>query len=147
MLLRFQDCRRRFGSPYQIEKAVREGRLFKMMPGVYSESGEESEIEVLQARYPKAVLTLDSAYYYYDMTDEVPELYVLATADNALRIKEPNVRQVYVPCDALMVGAVKYDYEGETRTIDMHIKQLRHKLGPCGDMIRTVHNVGYQLEN
>lgn len=40
-----------------------------------------------------------------------------------------------------------YDYEGETRTIDMHIKQLRHKLGPCGDMIRTVHNVGYQLEN
>ena len=117
MLLRFQDCRRRFGSPYQIEKAVREGRLFKMMPGVYSESGEESEIEVLQVRYPKAVLTLDSAYYYYDMTDEVPESYVLATADNAPRIKEPNVRQVYVPCDALMVGAVKYDYEGETLQI------------------------------
>ena len=96
---------------------MREGRLFKMMPGVYSESGEESEIEVLQARYPKAVLTLDSAYYYYDMTDEVPELYVLATADNAPRIKESNVRQVYVPCDALMVGAVKYDYEGETLQI------------------------------
>ena len=39
-----------------------------------------------------------------------------------------------------------YDYEGETRTIDMHIKQLRHKLSPYGDMIKTVHNVGYQLE-
>ena len=39
-----------------------------------------------------------------------------------------------------------YDYEGETRTIDMHIKQLRHKLSPCGDMIKTIHNVGYQLE-
>ena len=47
MLLRFSDCKERFGSPYQIEKAVREGRLFKMAPGVYSESGEESEIEVL----------------------------------------------------------------------------------------------------
>ena len=41
--------------------------MFKMAPGVYSESGEESEIEVLQARYPKSVLSLDSAYYYYDM--------------------------------------------------------------------------------
>ena len=117
MLLRFQDCMKRFGSPYQIEKAVREGRLFKMTPGVYSETGEESEIEVLQARYPKAVLTLDSAYYYYDMTDEVPELYVLATADNAPRIKESTVRQVYVPYEALMAGAVKYDYEGESLRI------------------------------
>ena len=113
MLLRFSDCKERFGSPYQIEKAVREGRLFKMAPGVYSESGEESEIEVLQARYPKSVLSLDSAYYYYDMTDEVPERYVLVTADNAPRISDPTVRQLYVPGGALMVGATEYDYEGE----------------------------------
>ena len=113
MLLRFSDCKERFGSPYQIEKAVREGRLFKMAPGVYSESGEESEIEVLQARYPKSVLSLDSAYYYYDMTDEVPERYVLVTADNAPRISDPIVRQLYVPAGALMVGATEYDYEGE----------------------------------
>lgn len=113
MLLRYSDCKERFGSPYQIEKAVREGRLFKMAPGVYSESGEESEIEVLQARYPKSVLSLDSAYYYYDMTDEVPERYVLVTADNAPRICDPTVRQLYVPAGALMVGATEYDYEGE----------------------------------
>jgi len=113
MLLRFSECRKRFGSPYQIEKAVREGRLFKMAPGVYSESGEESEIEVLQAQYPKSVLSLDSAYYYYDMTDEVPELYVLATADNSPRIKNTLVRQLYVPAGALMLGATEYDYEGE----------------------------------
>lgn len=113
MLLRFSECRKRFGSPYQIEKAVREGRLFKMAPGVYSESGEESEIEVLQAQYPKSVLSLDSAYYYYDMTDEVPEQYVLVTADNAPRISDPTVRQLYVPAGALMVGATEYDYEGE----------------------------------
>ena len=113
MLLRFPDCKKRFGSLYQIEKAVREGRLFKMASGVYSDSGEESEVEVLQARYPKSVLSLDSAYYYYDMTDEVPERYVLVTADNSPRIREPTVRQLYVPAGALMVGATEYDYEGE----------------------------------
>ena len=37
------------------------------------------------------------------------------------------------------------DYEGESRTVDMHIKTLRQKLGKNGDNIRTVRNVGYKL--
>lgn len=35
------------------------------------------------------------------------------------------------------------DFEGESRTLDMHIKTLRHKLGEAGSMIKTVRNVGY----
>ena len=38
------------------------------------------------------------------------------------------------------------EYAGETRTVDMHIKTLRQKLGRCGAMIETVRNVGYRLE-
>ena len=38
------------------------------------------------------------------------------------------------------------EYCGETRTVDMHIKTLRQKLGGCGAMIETVRNVGYRLE-
>lgn len=38
------------------------------------------------------------------------------------------------------------DYTGETRTVDMHIKTLRQKLGDYGAMIETVRNVGYRLE-
>ena len=37
------------------------------------------------------------------------------------------------------------DFEGESRTLDMHIKTLRQKLGSSGTMIRTVRNVGYML--
>lgn len=37
-------------------------------------------------------------------------------------------------------------YEGESRTLDMHIKTLRKKLGPAGEKIKTVRNVGYRLE-
>ena len=39
------------------------------------------------------------------------------------------------------------DYVGETRTVDMHIKTLRQKLGSCGGQIKTVISVGYRLEN
>ena len=38
-----------------------------------------------------------------------------------------------------------FDYEGESRTVDMHIKSLRHKLGACGEIIRTVRGVGYKI--
>lgn len=38
-----------------------------------------------------------------------------------------------------------FDYEGESRTVDMHIKTLRKKLGVSGEYIKTVRNVGYKL--
>lgn len=38
------------------------------------------------------------------------------------------------------------DYEGESRTIDMHIKTLRQKLGKYGLRIKTIRNVGYVME-
>lgn len=37
-----------------------------------------------------------------------------------------------------------YDFEGESRTVDMHITTLRQKLGDCGNHIKTVRNVGYK---
>lgn len=39
------------------------------------------------------------------------------------------------------------DYLGETRTVDMHIRTLRQKLGSYGRMIETVRNVGYRMEH
>ncbi|MBE5865549.1 MAG: response regulator transcription factor [Lachnospiraceae bacterium] len=39
-----------------------------------------------------------------------------------------------------------YDYFGDARTIDTHVKKLRSKLGEKGDMIKTVWGIGYKLE-
>jgi len=38
------------------------------------------------------------------------------------------------------------EYVGESRTVDMHIKTLRQKLGSAGGQIKTVIGVGYKLE-
>lgn len=48
--------------------------------------------------------------------------------------------------DQLMEEIWGTDYLGESRTVDMHIRTLRQKLGRYGDMIETVRNVGYRLE-
>jgi DNA-binding response OmpR family regulator len=39
-----------------------------------------------------------------------------------------------------------YAFEGDARTVDTHVKQLRSKLGPCGEWIKTVHRIGYRFE-
>ena len=39
------------------------------------------------------------------------------------------------------------DFEGETRTVDMHIKTLRQKLGEGSSIIKTIRNVGYVIQS
>ena len=63
-----------------------------------------------------------------------------------LRLFMQNVGMVFSR-DKLMSEIWGMDYIGETRTVDMHIKTLRHKLGIAGGQIKTVIGVGYRLEN
>ena len=48
--------------------------------------------------------------------------------------------------DVIMDRIWSLDYEGESRTLDVHIKTLRQKLKDSGSRIKTVRNVGYILE-
>ena len=48
--------------------------------------------------------------------------------------------------DRLLETVWGYDFEGESRTVDMHIKSLRQKLGEPGAVIKTVRGVGYMME-
>ena len=47
--------------------------------------------------------------------------------------------------DQILSSIWGYDYAGETRTVDVHIRTLRQKLGRCGDLIETVRGVGYKI--
>ena len=47
--------------------------------------------------------------------------------------------------DKILNTIWNYEYEGESRTVDVHIGSLRQKLGSCGDMIKTVRGIGYKI--
>ena len=48
--------------------------------------------------------------------------------------------------DKILNNVWNYDYYGDSRTIDSHIKKLRHKLGKKGKYIKTMRGVGYKFE-
>ncbi len=47
--------------------------------------------------------------------------------------------------DQLLNQVWGYAFDGENRTVDVHVRNLRQKLGPCGDYIETVRGVGYKI--
>ena len=48
--------------------------------------------------------------------------------------------------DKILNNVWNYDYYGDSRTIDSHIKKIRHKLGKRGKYIKTIRGVGYKFE-
>lgn len=57
-------------------------------------------------------------------------------------MKNPNI---VMTRDCLLEDIWGYDFDGETRTVDVHVRNLRQKLGTCGEMIETVRGVGYRM--
>lgn len=56
-------------------------------------------------------------------------------------------RGIVLTRDKIMDQVWGFEYEGESRTVDMHIKTLRQKLGAAGGAIKTVRNVGYMIDS
>ena len=61
-----------------------------------------------------------------------------------LRLFLQNAEQVLTR-ETIMREVWDTDFSGESRTVDMHVRTLRQKLGDAGEFIRTVRKVGYQL--
>lgn len=57
-------------------------------------------------------------------------------------IENPNI---VMTRDFLLEEIWGYDFDGETRTVDVHIRTLRQKLGKCGERVETVRGVGYRI--
>ena len=53
---------------------------------------------------------------------------------------------IALPRDKILNNVWNYDYYGDSRTIDSHIKKIRHKLGKKGKYIKTMRGIGYKFE-
>lgn len=93
------------GSFAKIKTAVKRGKYYKVSYGLYSDKSPFlGELENLFARYPNAILTLQSAFAFYEMSDFVPNKYVLATSQKAHRISNDKVEQMYISNELLNIG-------------------------------------------
>ena len=117
MVLTYKECIKRFGTDYKIKKAISEGNLFQKGKGLYSDRALCSELELIVAKYPRAVFTGESAYYYYGFSDVIPNYYCLATRRGDTRIKDKSEKQTFVNDDLYDFGKCTMEYQNTNISI------------------------------
>ena len=87
-------------------QAVRRGELRKVAHGIYADDRRHRDVELLLKKYPTAVVTMLSAYYYYGLTDNVPDKIHLAVERDGTKIRDENVVEYFVPRGTGGIGVV-----------------------------------------
>ena len=119
MLMTTSECMAKYGSFYRIAQAIRSGALYKIAHGVYSDNRRYRAVELLLKKYPAAVVTMLSAYYYYSLTDNVPDKIHLAVERDGTKIMDTRVKEYFVPKGTGGIGAVNAVLHGmELRIFD-----------------------------
>lgn len=95
MILLYKELIKQYKSDYEIKKLIKVGKIFKIEKGVYSDNNNVNYLEVLNKKYPNAIFTLDSAFYYHSLTDVTPEKECLALRRNSTKISDDRVKVIY----------------------------------------------------
>lgn len=112
MLKTRAECVKEYGSDYYINQLVEDGKLFRVEKGIFSDEKHTPELAVLSYKYPKAVITMDTAFYLYGLTDEVPGTCTMATKREAAPIADTRIKQIFMPAELLDCGKVTMNYHG-----------------------------------
>ena len=111
MILTYRQCLEKYGTDYRIKKAIEAGILFQKEKGLYSDKKICSELELMTAKYPRAIFAGSSAYYYYGLTDIIPDYYCLTTKREDSRIKDKRVKQSFVNDDLYDIVKCLIEYQ------------------------------------
>lgn len=142
MILGYETAKSAYGSAYRLGKAVADGKIYRIEEGVYSDLPNPSELAIVSYKYPKAVVTMLSAFFYHNLTDEIPDLIDLATDNSASVLLDPRIRQHYAPAGFLETGVVVMEQNGvKFRIYDLErtlIELLRNKANIPYDLYKEV---------
>jgi len=104
MILTYKECIEKYGSDYLLKKELAAGNIFQKEKGIYSLQKSCSELGIISAKYPCAVFTGESAFYYHSLTDVIPDYYYLAVVRDSSRINDPLIKQSVLKAEFFELG-------------------------------------------
>lgn len=112
MIYRHKDLKNQGLSNYQIKKKVEKKELFMIQKGVYSDTHESKNLDIILSKHSDCVMTLDSALYYYGLIKKEPKYFYLATKQKARKINNDLIKQTFMTDSLLFLGNNKIKYNG-----------------------------------
>ena len=113
MIYTYQELKNKYNTSYSIKKAIEKEEIYKIEKGLYSNKKYVNPIALYSKKYPKAIVTMDSAFYFYDMTDVIPQKIYLATDRHSRKIRNNNIVQLFVDGKILNEGKHKEKIDNE----------------------------------
>lgn len=95
MVLNYDQCINLFKTDYKIKKMINKNLLFKIDKGVYSDKKNYSYLEIINVKYPNAIFTMESAFYYHSLTDVIPDKFHLITDKDDTKIRNKKIKQYF----------------------------------------------------
>ena len=138
MIFKYNELLVDYKSAYQVEKAVKNGEIFKIEKGIYSDIPNVHYLEIIMKKYFYGIFTSYSAYYYHNLTDVIPSKMYLATNRNATTINSNKIQQIRMKDELYNLGKTQIEYEG----IKINIYDKERMLI---DLARNKNQIGYDL--
>lgn len=117
MIYNHNELKKKYKSDYQINKAIKNNEIYKIEKNIYSDTKNVNYLEMISKKYTNAIFTMDSAFYFHNLTDVIPNKFNLATKRNALRIKDNKIVQVFTLEKLFEIGKTQMIVEGTTINI------------------------------
>jgi len=113
MIYTYKELKNKYKTVYSIKKAIKNKEIYKIDAGLYSNEEYVHPLVLYCKKYPNAVLTMDSAFNFYDLTDVIPQKTYLATGRHARKINNKKIVQLFIDDKILNEGKVKEKINGE----------------------------------
>jgi len=142
MLQTHKELEKLYGSDYKIKKAITEGMIYKIDKGLYSHTQYVHPFEIIGKKYPNAIFTMDSAFYFHGLTDVIPEKTFLAVKRDSTKITNRDIVQIFMLEKYHGIGKTQIKFDGVTINIynieRMLIELVRNKKGMPFDYYKEI---------
>ena len=112
MLYFHKELKEIYKDNYTIQKLVDKEKLFKISKGIYSDKKSVNYLEIINKKYPNAIFTMDSAFFYHNLTDVIPQKEFLALKRDSTKIKDDNVKVIYYVDKLFEIGKSVLEVNG-----------------------------------
>ena len=112
MIYDYNEIMKKYDNWYKLNKAIENEEIFKIDNGLYSTTKSFKEIDIIVKKYNNPIFTFKSAFYYYGISDVIPDKYYIASNKNGAKYNNPVIKQFFMSSDILNLGVILFDYLG-----------------------------------